>query len=381
MCALVGVVSGNKAEFAIKMSFELDMAIPALGSLGSIKFLAPWKTWNDCNTEVGGPSEPTDPVIIENPFSVTPGNFSVTGITEDFSRTQGEQTCTGNHDSDFGWYMKGTAGANSFCNQANTSWSMQVWMGPGVTDCSGNQTATFSGNNLDCSSGEITMPLPAELKAATADIPASAGVTISMKFLLAIKGACNVSGQVTSSETFPNAVEAASAAKPGLSKSTSSSSSSVCFPAQSTLQLDNGNMVRMDALQVGHKVQVGAKEYSEVFMFSHQFTDAQATFVELTTATGAIRLTPGHYLYVNGAATQARAVKVGDHLEAANGTPAVVTGVTQVRDTGLYNPHTMHGDVVVNGFRTTTYTDAIHPTMAHALLAPARAMYAMNVTF
>ena len=115
-------------------------------------------------------------------------------------------------------------------------------------------------------------------------------------------------------------------------------------------------------------------------MFSHQYTDAQATFVELTTATGALRLTPGHYLYVNGKTAQARAVKVGDHLETASGSPAVVTGITHVRDTGLYNPHTLHGDVIVDGFRTTTYTDAIAPTMAHALLAPARALYTMNVT-
>jgi hypothetical protein len=159
-----------------------------------------------------------------------------------------------------------------------------------------------------------------------------------------------------------------------------SASSSTCFPASATLQLNNGATIRMDALKVGHKVQVGAKEHSDIFMFSHQYTDAQATFVELTTATGAIRLTPGHYLYVNGVATQASAVKVGDMLETATGTPSAVTGIAQVRDTGLYNPHTMHGDVVVNGFRTTTYTDAIHPTMAHALLAPLRAMHAMNMT-
>lgn len=115
-------------------------------------------------------------------------------------------------------------------------------------------------------------------------------------------------------------------------------------------------------------------------MFSHKYTDTQATFVQLQTAVGAIQLTAGHYLYVNGKAAPADTVKVGDLLETAAGKPAAVTGISTVRATGLYNPHTMQGDIIVNGFRTTTYTEAIHPTLAHAMLAPVRVLYSMNVT-
>lgn len=159
------------------------------------------------------------------------------------------------------------------------------------------------------------------------------------------------------------------------------SSSSTCFPANAELQLKDGSAIRMDTLQVGHKVRVSHKEHSEVFMFSTKYTDAQATFVHLHTATaGSIQLTEGHYLYVNGKVAQASTVKVGDLLETATGASATVTGITTVQATGLYNPHTMQGDIIVNGFRTTTYTEAIHPTLAHAMLAPIRALYAMNVT-
>jgi len=136
----------------------------------------------------------------------------------------------------------------------------------------------------------------------------------------------------------------------------------------------------MDALQIGQNVRVATKEHSEVFMFSHKYTDVQATFVQLQTATGAIQLTEGHYIYANGKAVTAGSVKVGDLLETAEGKPAAVTAIASVRATGLYNPHTVQGDIVVNGFRTTTYTEAINPTLAHALLAPIRAMYTMNVT-
>lgn len=155
---------------------------------------------------------------------------------------------------------------------------------------------------------------------------------------------------------------------------------STCFPADAVVELEDGMTLRMDALKVGHKVRVGPKEHSEVFMFSHQYTDAQATFVKLQTATGAIQLTESHYLFVNGKAAQASTVKVGDLLETATGAPAAVTGISTVRATGLYNPHTMQGDIIVNGIRTSTYTDAITPTLAHAMLAPIRALYSMNVT-
>ena len=36
--------------------------------------------------------------------------------------------------------------------------------------------------------------------------------------------------------------------------------------------------------------------------------------------------------------------------------------------TGLYNPHTMTGDIVVDGIQTSTYTAAIAPTLAHLAL-------------
>lgn len=99
------------------------------------------------------------------------------------------------------------------------------------------------------------------------------------------------------------------------------------------------------------------------------------------TPVGTLTLSSGHYLYVNdGRLVQAGLVKVGDFLETADGTPAVITGKTVVHAIGLYNPHTLHGDILVNGFRTTTYTNALSPLLAHALLAPVRALYIMNAT-
>ena len=49
-----------------------------------------------------------------------------------------------------------------------------------------------------------------------------------------------------------------------------------------------------------------------------------------------------------------------------------VTAVTVEWADGLYNPHTMTGDIVVDGVLTSTYTDAVAPSLAHALLWPVR---------
>jgi len=135
----------------------------------------------------------------------------------------------------------------------------------------------------------------------------------------------------------------------------------------------------MQDLKIGDKVASSATEFSEVYMFSHAYPQAQNPFVQLDTKSGhSIRLTAGHYLYVNGVLAVASTVKVGDLLETDAGVTTPVTKVATVLATGLYNPHTVHGDILVNGIRASTYTDALNPTIAHGLLAPVRAMYALG---
>jgi hypothetical protein len=160
----------------------------------------------------------------------------------------------------------------------------------------------------------------------------------------------------------------------------------VCFPANATVQLSSGAHKTMAELQVGDKVLVGRGEFSEVYMFSHRMTAAevQSEFVSIA-ASGAdgvaqkIELTSNHYLYVNGQLSAAGIVKVGDKLTLGAGAQVEVTSVSRVWGKGLYNPHTMHGDIVVNGILTSTYTTTVHPTLAHAALWPVRALYSAGV--
>ena len=55
-----------------------------------------------------------------------------------------------------------------------------------------------------------------------------------------------------------------------------------------------------------------------------------------------------------------------------------ITAVAAEIATGLYNPHTLNGDIMVNGVKTSTYTAAVAPTLAHAALWPVRMLYSLG---
>ncbi|GAB0498217.1 hypothetical protein MMPV_009558 [Pyropia vietnamensis] len=164
-----------------------------------------------------------------------------------------------------------------------------------------------------------------------------------------------------------------------------------CFPAAATVERADGSIVRMDALRVGDVVRVapgvGASSFSPVYLFTHaDATRRHGTpHVRLTTASGAaITSSAGHYVYASGRLVAASAVDVGDTLQVVrpgggDGQWVVspVTAVTAVPVAGLYNPQTLAGEVVVDGVRASTYTTAIAPRVAAALLAPLRAAWSV----
>jgi hypothetical protein len=155
----------------------------------------------------------------------------------------------------------------------------------------------------------------------------------------------------------------------------------VCFPATAEVELADGSKKSMDKVQVGDKVLVGEGSYSEVYFFTSAMKETTTSFVEITAGDNKLALTSGHYLYVNGELTKAGRVIVGDVVTLADGSSAKVSAVGSKWGPGLYNPHTMDGDIVVDGIKTSTYTEAVHPTLAHALLFPVRKMYEAGVEF
>jgi Hint module len=159
-------------------------------------------------------------------------------------------------------------------------------------------------------------------------------------------------------------------------KKNNSNDGSACFPASATVQVKDGSIVRMDALKIGDLVKVSPTDFSAVFMFTHKIAEGLNPFVSITTASGtSVTLSAGHFIYANSALVPASSVAVGDSLETLTSFADRVVSVSQVQQVGLYNPQTVHGDVIVDGVRSSTYTTAVEPSVAHAILAPFRSAY------
>lgn len=152
-----------------------------------------------------------------------------------------------------------------------------------------------------------------------------------------------------------------------------------CFPADALVSLEDGSTKRMDELEIGDSVVVGVGgERSEIFMFTHKLPKARARFVHVHVqgVEAPLRLSSGHYVYVNSKLVAASTIHVGDLVTLADGKTAAVTMVSRdVGGIGLYNPQTLHGDIVVDGVLCSTYTTAASAQVAHAALAPLRALY------
>eukprot|EP00172_Hildenbrandia_rubra_P004465 Plantae.Rhodophyta-Hildenbrandia_rubra.ctg9078.p1 GENE.Plantae.Rhodophyta-Hildenbrandia_rubra.ctg9078~~Plantae.Rhodophyta-Hildenbrandia_rubra.ctg9078.p1 ORF type:complete len:950 (+),score=133.85 Plantae.Rhodophyta-Hildenbrandia_rubra.ctg9078:1042-3891(+) len=150
---------------------------------------------------------------------------------------------------------------------------------------------------------------------------------------------------------------------------------SVCFPGHATIRLADGSNRTMSQLSIGDRVHIGKSDHSDIFTFSHSKADTTFDFVKINTSVGSLMLTGSHYLYVNGKLAAAETVKAGDEVQNEKHEPVLVESVGTERAQGLYNPHTVHGDIIVNGFRTSCYTTAVDSRLAHMLLTPFRLMH------
>eukprot|EP00177_Eucheuma_denticulatum_P004160 GFKZ01007553.1.p1 GENE.GFKZ01007553.1~~GFKZ01007553.1.p1 ORF type:complete len:457 (+),score=34.35 GFKZ01007553.1:135-1373(+) len=150
----------------------------------------------------------------------------------------------------------------------------------------------------------------------------------------------------------------------------------VCFAGGQRVRKEGGRLVPMEDVRVGDRVLVGVeggRQYSRVFAWTHR-QEVPAVFVRIETGSGRrVDVTAGHYVWVNGTATRAGQVRVGDWMVDEIWGRVSVTWVGCVVGWGLYSPQTVHGNLVVEGVVVTTYSSvAKEMAAAHALLAPLR---------
>lgn len=153
----------------------------------------------------------------------------------------------------------------------------------------------------------------------------------------------------------------------------------LCFPGEATVTLRDRGPVSISSVKIGDYVHTGSGVFSPVYMFSHRIEEGSFDFVRIGFhGEQGLALSPGHLLYANDQrVTRAVDINVGDLITLGNGTMAKVDRVTYLKSTGLYNPHTLNGDIVVDGVKTTVFTSAVEPSAANGLLAPMRAFYSL----
>jgi len=119
--------------------------------------------------------------------------------------------------------------------------------------------------------------------------------------------------------------------------------------------------------------------YTAVYMFTHEDADIIAPFMEIRTRSGRmLTASAGLLVYLNGRAVAAAAARVGDVVRLGDGRVDAVVNVRMVRGKGLYNPQTLRGDIVVDGVLVSTWTTAVSPVSAVAMLVPFRLCYAVR---
>lgn len=158
----------------------------------------------------------------------------------------------------------------------------------------------------------------------------------------------------------------------------------ICFPGDASVLKHDGSVVPMSELNTKDRIAVGNGLHSDVYLFTHRIEDQSAEYIALTHAASSrpTRLSPKHYIYCNGKLQTAASVRIGDRLRGADGEDNVlVTGVSREVGRGVYAPTTLHGDLIVDGVVASSYTSAIHPKVAHRLLAPLRLLYQSGFSF
>ncbi|KAA8498291.1 Transmembrane protease serine 9 [Porphyridium purpureum] len=143
-----------------------------------------------------------------------------------------------------------------------------------------------------------------------------------------------------------------------------------CFPANGLVEMEDGSFKRMDALKIGDMVRVSSEAFSPVVFWGHHDAESvHSDFVRIQLEHHSLTVTSGHLVYANGKLVVAGSVQPGDIMITGTGESASVLSVRRnVRAKGLYNPHTAHGDIVVDGVSASCYTRWVAPGLGHALL-------------
>ncbi len=171
-----------------------------------------------------------------------------------------------------------------------------------------------------------------------------------------------------------------------------------CFPSDSLVTLEHGT-IHMADLKVGDKV-LTSNGFSPVYFFGHRNSSEIINYLNIVTKSTRLRISEEHYIDIfrKGILTvRAGKIRVGDEVW-VKGRLESVTEVYTSKESGIYNPYTLDGTIVVDNVLASCYSesdvvpvepilrkflsedaiDTMAPTIYHEVFAPLRALYVAN---
>ncbi|XP_067655284.1 uncharacterized protein [Haliotis asinina] len=157
-----------------------------------------------------------------------------------------------------------------------------------------------------------------------------------------------------------------------------------CFPIESLVQLSTGQKLSLSDVKIGDRLLCCDENcmlvFSPVYRFGHRQDYGYNTFVEISTHSKKLKLSPNHHVHIGKFALKntkaAIAIRAGETAlvlgEEGRLVPEEVLSVTLTSGRGLCAPYTLCGTIVVDGMLASCYVDRVAPSLAHRLLAPVR---------
>ena len=119
----------------------------------------------------------------------------------------------------------------------------------------------------------------------------------------------------------------------------------------------------MSDLKIGDAVAQVHGGYSDVYSFGHRNEKETKTYLSIQTINKQLlEISPLHLIYVHGEGGKklipAGELKVGDYLNAADGSPSPILSIKTVRRSGVYSPLTASGNLIVSNVEAASYVSS-----------------------
>ena len=136
-----------------------------------------------------------------------------------------------------------------------------------------------------------------------------------------------------------------------------------CFSGETVINVRGKGEIKMRDLKIGDAVAQVHGGFSEVYSFGHRHETETKTYLSVQTLNKRpLEISPLHLIYMHGESGKklipAGELKVGDYLNALDGSPSAILSIKTVRRSGVYSPLTASGNLIVSNVEAASYVSS-----------------------